>query len=209
MIKSGTYETQPLGELCTKVSSGFTPPKNMYRTEGNCVIKVGSLSKNWKIKWPKIAFTTQEIFDKAAKAHVQDKDLLVLSASHQLDYIGKNFGLVTDIPDDYVDNCMAVGELIIIRANTDEVYPEYLLACFTLKAIQQLVNRMSRGQSAHLYSEDLKRLEIPKPDKPIQKEIIAILEDSRREAQGLMDFNAELIERSKLQVERLILGLDE
>ena len=205
-IEKGKYLTKPLLAVCEKITNGLTPAKIGYTDEGCVVVKVASLTKLFQINWDKVAFTSTEFFKKAKKAHIKDGDLLILSASHQLDYIGRSFALVRDIPADYIDQCMAVGELILIRSNPQIVLPEYLLTCFMMQPIQKLINRMTRGQSAHLYAEDLKHLKIPLPPLDVQQMIVGEMDRRRGEVKRLRTEAAAVIAVAKAQVERMILG---
>lgn len=205
-VNSSRYETKTLKEVCQKITNGLTPARNGYTASGNAVLKVASLTKDWRIDWDKVSFTSKKFYDKARKAHVQDGDLLLLSASHQLDYIGRSFALVRDIPDKYQSECMAVGELVIVRVNSSLVFPDYLLACFSLRPIQALINRMTRGQSAHLYANDLEDLAIPIPPLNIQENILQELNRRRNTAQSLTYEAEALVFIAKDQVERMILG---
>lgn len=209
IIENAIYPTKTLSEICIKIVNGLTPSKDGYTENGCVVIKVSSLTKDWRIEWKKVAFTSRTFFDKAKKAYIKDGDLLILSASHQLDYIGGSFGLVRDIPIEYLDQCMAVGELIIVRANHKIVLPEYLLTCFIIKPIQELINRMSRGQTAHLYAEDLQHLRVPIPPMKIQQLIVDELNRRRNEAKRLHTEAENLLTESKARVERIILGEEE
>lgn len=205
-LETGKYGTKTLQELCEVIVNGLTPARDEYTVEGFNVIKVASLTKDWRVNWENIACTSERVFKKAKKAYLKENDFLLLSASHQLDYIGSSFGLVLNIPEELVDRCMAVGELIIIRTNSDELLPKYLLSCFILKPIQLLVNRMTRGQSAHLYANDLQTLRIPLAPLHIQK-IISDEIDNRRSQAKLLRAQADaIISKAKAQVERMILG---
>ncbi len=205
-IQSGKFATQPLRTLCTKLTNGLTPARAAYEDEGHIVVKVASLTKDWRIDWNKIAFTSEAFFDKAKRASIEQDDLLILSASHQLDYIGRNFGLVLDIPKSIQGRCIAVGELIIARLNKQKVLPKYILACFVTRPFQELINRMTRGQSAHLYSEDLGSLQIPIPPNSVQKRIANEI-DSRCAAARHLRAEAEgIVAEAKAHVERMILG---
>lgn len=205
-IQSGRYKTSPLGAICTKLTNGLTPARLGYTSDGYAVIKVGSLTRDWRVDWDAVAFTSETFFKKAKKALVQDGDLLILSASHQLDYIGRNFALVNSMPAKYTQRCITVGELIIARTKRDVMLPEFLLACFAMQPIQQLVNRMTRGQSAHLYAEDLKNLQIPTPPLRIQQTIVDDIEKRRADARQLRSEAETLITEAKARVERMILG---
>ena len=69
------------------------------------------------------------------------------------------------------ERCLCVGELIIIRADPARVLPEYLITFLRLPIVQEMVRRMVKGQTAHLYPRDLKNLEVVLPSKQVQKEI--------------------------------------
>ena len=206
MIASGQYPTDALGNVCIKLDNGLTPARTDYTDEGVAIIKVASITKDWRIAWEKVAFTTEPVFIKAEKAHVRNGDFLLLSASHQLNYIGRNFAIVRNMPDEYEGRCMAVGELIIARVNTDTILPEFLLACFTTKHIQELTNRLSRGQSAHLYANDLKGLRIPVPPINIQQKIVDELEQRRLRVRQILIEGNIAVTRAKEKVEQMTLG---
>lgn len=101
---------------------------------------------------------------------------------------------------------MAVGELIIARSNPKVIYPKYLLACFLLKPIQALVNRMTRGQSAHLYTDDLRHLSIPMPPFDEQRFIAQEIDRRQEIAKELRHSGETVLAQVRQQVERLILG---
>jgi len=170
------------------------------------VIKVASVTKDWRVDWAKVAFTSQGFFNKAVKAHVEEGDLLLLSASHQLDYIGRTFGIVREMPEEFADRCMAVGELIIARVNKQVVFTEYLLACLITRQIQELINRMTRGQSAHLYAEDLGALDIPVPPLEVQQSIVDEIKQRQLIAHRRRAEAETTVAEAKARVERMILG---
>ena len=206
IMHDGIYPTRAIGTICEKLSNGLTPPQVGYTEKGCLVIKVASLTKRWYIDWKKVAFTSEEFLKQAQKYHIKDGDIVMLSSSHQLNYIGRSFAIVRDIPKNYIGQCMAVGELIIIRVNHQIVIPEYLLACFIMKPIQELINRMSRGQTAHLYAEDLQHLRLPIPPIEIQQAIVDELEKRRTEGSLLQVEADQLLIHAKARVERMILG---
>jgi type I restriction enzyme S subunit len=206
LITTGSYPTEILGRLCRRLINGLTPGRADYTVEGCAVVKVGSLTRDWRVDWEQVAFTSEAFFEKAKKAHVEDGDLLILAASHQLDYIGRTFAVVRGIPAEFSGRCMTVGELIIARAKRELVLPGYLLACFMTKPIQELVNRMTRGQSAHLYAKDLKDLRIPVPPLGVQQAIVNEINRRRSEAKRLFTEAETLVFEAKKRVERMILG---
>jgi restriction endonuclease S subunit len=206
ILENSKYPLRTIEDVCTKVTSGFTPAKEDYTETGYAVIKVGSLNTDWTVKWDETAFTSEKCFQMASKAYLKQGDILILAASHQLNYIGKTFALLQNMPSKFEGACMCVGELIMLRANEEEVLPEYLLACLTIEPIQQLINRLSRGQSAHLYPNDLKKLKIPLPPKPIQREIVAKVESKRIEARRILIEAREILKEADQTIEKFILG---
>lgn len=204
LVKAGTYPTKSLAEVCDVITNGFTPSREAYSETGCTIVKVASITKNWDVAWEKVAFTSEELFNSMPKAHVNEGDVLLLSASHQANYIGKNFALVKHIPAEHVGRVMAVGELIIARPKQEVLMPEFLVACLSLRPLQELINRMTRGQSAHLYAEDLRYLNIPIPPIGIQQKVAGEFLRRRKEAKRLRAEAEDVINSAKSQVERAI-----
>lgn len=65
---------------------------------------------------------------------------------------------------------------------------------------------MTRGQSAHLYAEDLQHLKIPVSPLDIQQMIIDEMDRRRSEAKRLRSEAEAVVTSAKAQVERMILG---
>ena len=65
---------------------------------------------------------------------------------------------------------------------------------------------MTRGQSAHLYANDLAALQIPVPPLKIQQEIVNELNLRRDEARRLRTEAETVVTEAKARVERMILG---
>lgn len=171
MVKG--YKTDTLENVCLKITTGKTAPRNSYPDEGVRIIKVKNVSGNG-IKWGEKFFVSEEFYEKAEeKARVQIGDILMLCSAHSKVYIGRA-DIIDTLPEEVIEDesrCCCVGELIIIRANPEKVLPEYLISFFRLPIVQEQVKRMVKGQSAHLYPRDLVKLDIVLPPSHLQEEI--------------------------------------
>ncbi|HYF10388.1 MAG TPA: restriction endonuclease subunit S [Candidatus Paceibacterota bacterium] len=170
------YKTEKLGDVCLKVNTGKTAPRDSYPETGVRIIKVKNISGNG-IKWHEKSFVSEEFYSKAEKkAKVQIGDILMLCAAHNKSYIGRA-DIVDTLPKEVIEDsskCCCVGELIIIRANPEKILPEYLITYLRLSVVQEQIRRMVKGQSAHLYPRDLVGLDVILPPVDLQQEIAKI-----------------------------------
>lgn len=177
------YSKDILGNLCTKLGTGKTAPRNSYPSSGIRILKVKNTSGNG-IKWDVKTFVSDEFYKSAEKkATVQENDILMLCSAHSKVYIGRA-DIITKFPKEIVDDngrCICVGELIIIRANPEKVNPEYLITFFRLPIVQEKIRKMVKGQTAHLYPKDLANLEIILPQPEIQDEIAQLNKEAEKE----------------------------
>lgn len=167
------YEVARLDALCLKIQTGKTAARGAYTTSGVRIVKVKNVRGNG-IDWSEKFCVSEEFYRSAKKkASLQLYDLLMLCSAHNASYIGRT-DIVLDFPKDVETDegrCLSVGELIIIRADSELVNPEYLLAFLRLGVTQEKIQRMVKGQSAHLYPTDLGELEVVLPPRRIQDEI--------------------------------------
>jgi hypothetical protein len=103
-------------------------------------------------------------FDGAKRAHVQLYDLLVLAAAHQRRYIGKRVDIVDTFPEGSEGRVMAVAELLLVRPDLTAINPYYLLAVLRTPTVQELIVHLVRGQTGHLYPDDIGSLRVPVPE---------------------------------------------
>lgn len=190
-----------LKEVVDTIVSGKTPSKKDYADEGNLILKVNCLKKN-KIVWNKLSHFKDGV---SGVKSIKDKDILLLSSAHQSEYLGKNPSIV-EIPQKFKDKqIFFVGELLCIRPNTAKINPYYLLAILKLPVYYLFVNREKRGQTSHLYSEDLGKVKIPLPSFEVQNKIAEELKNRMQRAEKLQNDAKEELETSKREVESIIL----
>ena len=172
-VAGSKFELQKLEDVTLLISNGRTPSKDLYDEDNDQVgsvpiIKAGTASGRFvdleRLEYAKADFTGGK--------QAQKGDIFILSAAHQASYVGKNVSILdVEPPKDTV----FVGELICVRANTEKVLPEYLFGFLSSKVGYLLLNREKRGQTSHIYPEDVKTIPLPIPSLKDQQKIVAIL----------------------------------
>lgn len=202
------YKTDTLENVCLKVGTGKTAPRNSYPEIGVRIIKVKNISGNG-IKWGEKFFVSEEFYEKAKnKAQVQIGDILMLCSAHSKIYIGRA-DIIDTFPQEVTNDdskCCCVGELIIIRANPEKILPKYLITFLRLPVVQEQIRRMVKGQSAHLYPRDLVKLDIVLPPTNIQEEIAHL--NSKAEKDFLINVKKanESLGTTRSKIEELIIN---
>ncbi len=191
-----------LSDVTESVFNGNTPAKDKYEDGGKPIIKVSCLKKN-RIEWSNLAHAKP---DKKLNKHMADNDILLLCSAHQAEYLGKNPCLV-EIPANLQGQDITfVGELICIRPNAKLVNPYYLLAILRLDEYHQLINREKRGQTSHIYPDDLEKIKIPLADKGKQDTIAQEFKNRLNKAEELKNEASNDLEEAKKKIEEMILN---
>ncbi|MFH1890897.1 MAG: restriction endonuclease subunit S, partial [Candidatus Kuenenbacteria bacterium] len=201
-IKKSKFQKEKLKNITEFVISGRTPAKDDYTEnieDGVPIIKAGTASGKLvnlrKLEYVKNGFKGKQVVKKG--------DIFILSAAHQAEYVGKNVSL---LDEELEKDTYFVGELINVRANSEKCLSEYLFSFLSSHYIFILINREKRGQTSHLYSDDLKNLLIPLPPLTVQKKIVDKLKFSRTQAQKLKNEANNNLQKAKAKVEEIILG---
>ncbi len=154
-----------LRDIVEFATTGKTPPRKNYTPDGLFVVKVGNLTGNG-INWqPRDRnFIDCSEIPKRAKQNliVKEGDILLTSSAHSVIYIAKKVDIVHKIPKWVGGNASIVGEVMLLRPNKEKIDPYALLAYLRLPSVVAQIQRLVRGQTAHLYADDL--LDIPIPD---------------------------------------------
>jgi type I restriction enzyme S subunit len=200
IIVNSIYPSKALRDITIFIANGKTPPKDLYSDEPTeyPIIKAGSYTGD-NINLQKVDYTKEKYYSLI----VQKDDIFILAAAHQAEYVGKKIYLLEEIPQ---IKTSYVGELVCIRSNYAECNPYYLFSLLKTSLFIGLLNREKRGQTSHLYPEDVKHLQIPLPPLEIQNEIAEHIAGIRAEAKRLEQEAQEELEEAKQQVEKMILG---
>ncbi len=198
-IYEGKYNTVPVGKVCGFLSSGKTPARDDYSENPTefPIIKVGSYSGDT------VDLNKTDYANSRQPHTVQTGDVFVLAAAHQAQYVGR---FVKQLDETPVIPTSFVGELICFRANPLLIEPNYLFALLSSRTFQTLLNCEKRGQTSHIYPNDVKHVLIPIPPLEKQTEIANHISTLRAQAKALQQQAATELEQAKQQVERMILG---
>lgn len=165
VVAANTTENQiRLRDVAEFVTTGKTPPRHSYTGKGLFVVKVGNLTGNG-IKWlPRNRnFISHSELSKRRERNLilQKGDILLTSSAHSPVYIAKKVDIVSEIPGWVGGIASLVGEVMLIRPNKKLIDPFVLLAYLRSSNTMQQIQRLIRGQTAHLYAKDVLELVLP------------------------------------------------
>lgn len=202
------YSKDKLNNICLIIQTGKTAPRNSYPEQGIRIMKVKNTTGNG-IRWDEYFYVTDKFYEYAKKkSQVQIGDILMLCSAHSKVYIGR-CDIIDHFPEDIIKNdskLCCVGELIIIRANPEKVIPQYLLTFLRLPIVQDQIKLMVKGQSAHLYSKDLKTLDVVIPSRNIQEKIADISTISQKEYFNKIKEAKEALNKAIEQISDIIIN---
>lgn len=199
-IRKGIYPLYILGDsnITSFLSVGQTPKSEYYSDTKTDfpIIKAGCYTGS-EIDLSKVSFT----INKQAYT-IKKGDIFILSAAHQAEYIAKQICYLHDTPK---PNTSFVGELLCVRAS-ETVNSMYLYSVLSTKVYKTLLNREKRGQTSHLYAQDVKQLFVPIPPIAKQNCIAKHIEELRTRAKALQAEGKAILEDAKRKVEQMIIG---
>lgn len=172
-VAGAKHELLKLEDVTLLISNGRTPSKELYDQENDQVgsvpiIKAGTASGRF-VDLERLEYAKAD-FAKGKKA--QKGDIFILSAAHQASYVGKNVSILEAEPP---QDTFFVGELICVRANPAKALPEYLFGFLSSRVGYLLLNREKRGQTSHIYPEDIRNIALPLPSLKDQAKIVSVL----------------------------------
>lgn len=105
----------------------------------------------------------------------------------------------------YHDNPIFASDCSVIHSKNGQFLTKYLFE--VLKAQQSLIYLLQQGAGQpHVYPDDLGQLWIPVVSLSKQQEIVAHISEMRAQAKILQAEGAEILQKAKMEVERMILG---
>jgi type I restriction enzyme S subunit len=185
-----------LEDVTQTIRNGKTPAAEDYSIEGVPILKVGGL-RNTGVIEECYAYVPASWAQANTKGAVKQLDALVLCAAHLPSYIGKTGLLMEDLGP----LTRAVGELIILRFNK-KISPEFVCVYLNLDPVRLAVQRLTRGNTAHLYPDDLSALPVPLLPPELQRRIADLVTKSWEARQKAR----RLLEEAKHKVEAIIEG---
>lgn len=150
-------------DIVERIVTGSTPARNAYTDNGLFVVKVGNLSGcgiNWSARERNYIALADAVKRERSDLMLRRYDILLTSSAHSRAYIGKKVDIITEIPEWVGARASFVGEVMLIRPNPSMIDPFVLLAYLRSPGIHALLQRLARGQTAHLHPSDVYELAI-------------------------------------------------
>jgi len=176
-LSSNNTKVVKLGDIIKLAKVGKTIPRKHYADSGLFILKVGNLTGhgiNWQPRernfvGPKEAekrYRTPELI-------LEVGDIVLTASAHSPVYIAKKVDIISSIPEHVSGKATFSGEVMLLRPNKAIINPYLLLGYLRSQKARQDIQKMIRGQTAHLYPEDIVNLEIPavllEPDQRLEE----------------------------------------
>lgn len=154
-----------LGDVCQTITNGKTAPRNLYKSSGLHLIKVGNLTGRG-IEWDAVErqYVDKEFAERHPTAVLKKGDILFTAAAHGPKWIGLKVDIYEGAPKHISKPVLACGEIMICRLNRKlKIDPYFVLLYLRSGAGYQAIQHCIRGQSGHVYPIDVAKIRIPKP----------------------------------------------
>tara|TARA_Y100000310_G_scaffold320442_2_gene376893 strand:+ start:514 stop:1944 length:1431 start_codon:yes stop_codon:yes gene_type:complete len=178
------YELVPLSDLIDDIFTGKTPEAKAYteNEEDPAIIKVGTLS-NKGLNWDDVEFIPKTFLNSNKKYIIKENDIVMTSSAHSSEHIAKKIDVVGEIPEEYKNRCITVGELMTIRLKeTCKIDPHYIASFLRTIFGKLQLQRCIRGITSHIYPQDLlKFIKIPISEDKFMKKISQLVKESENE----------------------------
>ncbi len=128
------------------------------------ILKVGNLTGHgidWEPRDRNFVNPKEGRRRSAAGTVLRKGDIVLTSSAHAPRYIAKKVDIIEQIPSIVEGQATFVGELIRISIRDGAADPYRLLAYLRSGIAVERIQRMIRGQTAHLMPNDLKELVVP------------------------------------------------
>lgn len=154
-----------LGDICREeVNTGKTAARAAYVQSGIHMVKVGNLTGRG-IQWGCVErqYVDPEWVAKYPRLMLEEGDILFTAAAHGPKWIGLKVDMFVGIPAEYGKTAVYCGELMRARVSPElEIDPYYVLLFLRSPAGYAEIQRCIRGQSGHIYRDDVMDVRIPK-----------------------------------------------
>jgi len=161
---SGNRSWARLATVCDDLLRGRGPTSRdgFREVPGAFVLKVGNLTGagiDWRVRDRQ--FCSVEMYEKRERRQLQKYDIVFTKDAHKRGYIAKKVDMVSWIPEWFDGRALAGSELMIIRPDREKIDPRMLLLYLRSEAGGGQIRQLVRGQTAHVYPDDVAEIEVP------------------------------------------------
>lgn len=202
-IQNGIYPVVKLKSISTLITSGITPKAggDAYANGdevGIPFIRSGNLCVDGSLNLDELIYLKPEIHNKVMKSsQVKKYDLMIA-------IVGATIGQIGIFVDDFEAN---INQAIALVRLKDGVNPQYVKEVVKSSIGQMSLNRLKRPVArANINLEEIATIAIPLPPIEKQQEIADYIISIRQQAKALQEEGKSILERTKKEVEQMIMG---
>jgi len=199
-LRIGRYKLIEFGKIISEISGGATPKAKgiaYLEDDGIPFLRVQNITEE-DINLEDVKYINEETHNNLLKrSKLQPKDLIFT--------ITGRIGTVAVVPEDFGEGNINQHS---VRIHLIEGVSERYVACVFNSTLGKALSLrgVSGGTRIALDYEAIKSIIIPLPPYSVQERIAEEIHKRREEAKRLKGEAEEILERSKMQIEKLILG---
>lgn len=200
--ETSNYRLVRLSDISTLITSGITPKSggNDYTDSehGVAFIRSGNIDIMGEVDFDNLLYIRREVHDTRMKSsQVQEGDIMIA-------IVGATIGQVGIYHSSREAN---INQAIALVRLKDGYNPEYIKEVIKSSIGQLNLDRLKRPVArANINLEEISSMLIPVPEIEIQNEIVKSIVSIRQQAKQLQIEGIEMLEKTKQEIEKLILG---
>lgn len=192
-VLEGLFEVKFLSQIIMKLIKGRLP-KDLEK-EGECkVVQINSIQKDGSINLIDL-LTSKPIFGNDQRLQKNDNLIVITGAT-----IGK-IGFWQ-----YEGDYFLGGDVVKFQC-VENINPYFIYSYLRSQIVQtELKRNVTGATNGHLSPSDIEKIQIPVPPLLVQNEIAEHIQKLRAKAKALEDEAKEILEKAKIEIEKMILG---
>ncbi len=203
VLESCKYPVVNLKEISKLITSGITPKSggDAYTEDksiGVPFVRSGNISIDGELNYDDLLYLKPEIHENVMSSSKLKKDDILIAI------VGATIGQVGI----YLSEGEANINQAIALVRLKEGYNVQFIKELIKSSVGQLsLNRLKRPVArANINLEEVSRIKVVLPPKEKQEEIVDLISEMRAQAKKLQAEGAEILQKAKMEVERMILG---
>ena len=193
-----------LGDICSAIGTGKTGSRNDYVPEGLHLVKVGNLTGRG-IEWGCVErqFVPTNWTRRFPDARLAVNDILFTASAHGPKWIGLKVDIFAGMPRRFGTRAAFCGELMRLRVDPlAGLDPWFVLLFLRSPAGYAEIQRCIRGQSGHVYREQVAQVQIPRMSGAVARTVRRAVNHLQRASAARME-SAMAIDRAETLLNRV------
>lgn len=168
LLKKGNFDFISMGELCS-FPKAKTPKRTEYIRSGTPALKLKNIT-DFFLNWDDVEHIPKRLYKKFFQPKIGD---ILITATGE-GTIGR-----VNLFEEPIE-CIVTGEIIVARVKEDKVNSYYLLGYLKTRYGKPQLIRFARGATGqtHLYSKDVRKIQVPLPSAELSNRVEQILKDA-------------------------------